>query len=192
MIRCFIAIRPPEEIIDALDEIQGDLRGANWTLPENLHLTLAFLGEQTRHTLDDLDLQLQRAATPGFSLTLSGVGHFGGRDPRLAYAAVTASEPLIRLQAKVAQAARAAEIALADRRYTPHITLARWGRREVAAERLQDWVEANGLFKAGPFPVTGFTLYQSELSRHGALYTPLAEYPLTAALGADLHHGLPS
>lgn len=179
MIRSFIAISLPEPVRDEIDLVQDDLRGAMWTPEENLHLTLVFLGEQTRRTLEDLDALLLKVTGSAFALELAGVGHFGGRDPRLAWVGVRESVELRRLQAKLETAARGAGVAVADRRYTPHVTVARWGRREVAEERLREWVARNSLFSCAPFEVTGFELVQSELSRHGAVYTPLARYELT-------------
>lgn len=180
MIRSFLALPLPASARDEIDLVQDDLRGAMWTPEENLHLTLVFLGEQTRRTLEDLDALLLKVAGPPFALELAGVGHFGGRDPRLAWVGVRESAELRRLQAKLENAARSAGVAVADRRFTPHVTVARWGRREVTEERLRDWVGRNSLFSCAPFEVDGFELVQSELSRHGAVYTPLARYPLTA------------
>lgn len=180
MIRSFLAIAIPEEVADAIDDVQSDLRGANWVPAENLHVTLAFLGDQDRRALEDLDAQLAALKSEPFELSLAGLGSFGGRDPRLAFAKVEESAPLRRLQAKVETAVRAAGIPLEGRRYTPHATVARWRRGEVRPEALRDYVEAHNLFRAGPFPVEAYHLYRSELSRYGPSYEIMASYPLAA------------
>lgn len=179
MIRAFVAIVPPEEVLDEIDAVQDDLRGANWVPSENLHLTLSFVGEQPRPTLEDLDAALTKVSATSFTLSLAGVAHFGGRDPRLAYVGVRDCPPLKRLQSKVETAARSAGIDIEDRRYTPHVTVARWGRREVSPDHLRAWVEENSLFEAAPFDVDAFELIRSELSRHGPIYSTMARYPLT-------------
>lgn len=176
--RSFLAVTPPEWAVDALLDLQEGLPGANWTPAENLHLTLVFLGDQHRRTLEDLDAALLGVDAAPFELTLSGLGAFGGRDPRLLYADVVESPPLRLLQAKVATAARRAEIALDGRRYAPHVTLARWGRGRVSAERLGAYLRAQSLFSAAPFEVSRFGLYRSELGRDQAHHELMAEYPL--------------
>lgn len=180
MIRSFLAIPLPSDMTDALDDIQTGLPGVNWAPEENLHLTLAFLGEQPRPLLEDLDAGLLRLAGAGFALTLRGVGAFGGAKPRLIYAGVAESEPLRRLQAKVATAVRGAGVDLAGRRYAPHVTLARFAPGRVRAEAVQAYLAAQAMFEAGPFDVSAFHLYRSDLGRDGARYETLARYPLTA------------
>lgn len=177
--RCFLALPIPEATAEAIDAIQEGLRGANWTLEENLHLTLVFLGDQDRRTLADLDSALQAVSAPPFAVTLQGVGAFGSaREKRLAFASVAENPALRHLQAKLENAARAAGIAVENRRYAPHVTLARWGRGEVADGALQEYIAANNLFRAEPFEADRFILYRSDLGRSGALYTPMAEYAL--------------
>lgn len=181
--RSFIAIALPDAVADAVDDIQTGLRGASWIDSETLHLTLAFLGEQDRRSLEDLDSQLIALDAPSFTLSLKGVGVFGApKEARLVYAGVAASPELRRLQAKVAQAARAASIPLEARRFAPHVTLARWSRGAApAAEALQAYLAAHNLFRSPTFTVESFTLYRSDLGRSGALHTPLAEYALKPA-----------
>ena len=177
--RCFIAIPMPETVVDAIDDIQTGLRGANWTTQDTLHLTLVFLGEQHRRSLEDLDSALVALDAPAFEMTLAGVAAFGGaKGARLVYAGVADCPPLRALQAKVEQATREADIPLEAKRFTPHVTLARWGRGAVTEEALGAWISANALFRSPSFPVDSYTLFRSELTRSGALHTPMAEYAL--------------
>ncbi len=177
MIRSFLAIAIPEEIADEIADIQEALPGAFWTSPENLHLTVSFLGEQPPRTLEDLDAALA-AAPPreNFSLTLAGVGTFGA-DARVAFAGVEAPDALLRLRASVERAARSLDIETDARKYAPHVTLARWRRREVSPDRLAAWIQANNLFRSGPFDADALTLFRSTLTRSGPVYEPMAEYP---------------
>ncbi|MEL6978631.1 MAG: RNA 2',3'-cyclic phosphodiesterase [Pseudomonadota bacterium] len=180
--RSFIAIPLPEDIADAAEDLQEGLRGANWTDAETMHLTLAFLGEQDRRSLEDLDSHLLGLDAPSFSLALEGVGIFGDpREARLVYAGVADAPLLRRLQSKVMGAAREAGLSLETRRFTPHVTLARWSRGAVPAEPLLAYLSAHNLFRSAVFDVTSFTLYRSDLGRSGAAHTPLAEYALRPA-----------
>jgi len=62
------------------------------------------------------------------------------------------------------------------RAFHPHVTLARWkGRR---SREVQAFLERQGGLSSPPFEVTGFTLFESHLSRHGAHYDEVATYPL--------------
>lgn len=181
MIRSFVAIALPDVVSDALEDLQEGLAGAHWTAPDNLHLTLAFLGEQPRRTLEDLDAALVALRCASFRLRLSGVDAFGKKDARVIFAGVAASPPLLSLQAKVASAARDAEIALDARRYAPHVTIARLSRGAVPPERLHAYLSAHNLFETEPFDVREITLFRSTLTRDGPIYEPLATYPLAAA-----------
>ncbi|MEO1292441.1 MAG: RNA 2',3'-cyclic phosphodiesterase [Pseudomonadota bacterium] len=178
MIRCFVALPLPDALTDAIDDIQTGLRGANWQPEENMHLTLAFLGDQDRHSLSDLDLCLAEIRAAPVDLHLRGVSHFGGRDPRLVFVGVDPNPTLMHLQNKVETAVRAAGIDLPGKRFVPHVTLARWGRGAVQAEALQAYVEANNLFQAKAAEIDAFALFRSDLNKHGARYTEMARYPL--------------
>lgn len=178
MIRSFLALAIPPEQSDLLMDLQDGPRAARWTDAEGFHLTLAFLGELDRPTLEDLDAGLLGVSEPRFSLTLSGTGVFGGERPRALYAGVADGAPVRRLSDKVTGVAEAAGVAVDRRRYTPHVTLARCKRGEVSAAAAEAWAAANALFKAPAFEVTRFTLYRSDLGRDGPVYEPMAAYPL--------------
>lgn len=180
MIRSFAAIAMPERIAEALDDLQEGLAGAHWTPAENLHLTLVFLGEQPPRALEDFDAALLGLRHPGFELRLSGVDAFGRKDARVVFAGVAPSPPLLALQAKVAVAARQADIAIESRKYAPHVTIARLARGAVRPDRLQAYLAARNLFETEPFAVEEVTLYRSTLTRDGPIYEQMAVYPLQA------------
>ena len=89
------------------------------------------------------------------------------------WARVRLGEPLAQLQRRVERACRRAGVATEKRAYHPHITLARLPR---SAGTLGDWLQVNGTLRAGPWEVTGFTLYESHLRTDGSLYRPLVDY----------------
>lgn len=181
--RAFLAIRIPEPTIDRLMDLQTDLRGAHWSPDENLHLTLVFLGVQTRRTLEDLDAELIALREPAFDVVLEGVGAFGGRDARLVYAGVRENPSLRHLQSKTATAARLAEIDIERRKYLPHVTVGRLGRGAVAPEALERWITSHALFEAAPFRAEAFGLFRSDLTPDGPRYELLADYPLKESGG---------
>src|SRR3546814_6833149 len=69
------------------------------------------------------------------------------------------------------------------RKYTPHVTLARL--KDAPSGRVQDFLAAHGGLRTEPFPVTGFTLYSSFLSRTGALYRAEAGFPFEGGEAPD-------
>jgi 2'-5' RNA ligase len=179
MIRAFVAIELDQQTRSALAVQQFMLPLPSKVSVENLHLTLAFLGEVPERQLEDAHEFFVAIRVGAFSLSFDGLGLFGGDRPRAAYAALAPSEPLMRLQRKVEGAARQAGIAVEGRRYLPHVTLGRFrppGLEEMM--RLERAVASAMGFRAGPMQVSEFVLYESTLARGGSRYDVLARYPL--------------
>lgn len=183
MIRAFVALPLPEPVRQQLNLLQFLLPLPRRVPPANLHLTLAFLGEVPTHFLEDAHHALDALRAPGFCLTLSGVGSFGGTAPRNIHAGLAPAPPLEHLQRKVETALRRTGLTLERRRFTPHVTLARLDPARLTPDdrlRLSQALAANAGFTAGPFPVEAFALYRSHLGREAPHYEELARYPLTA------------
>ena len=179
MIRLFVGLPFPETIRERLAGLCSGLPGARWVKPENLHLSLRFIGEVEEHLAEEIGRDLEAVRAPAFDVTLSGVGTFGqGRKARVLWVGVEPSEALAHLQAKVESAVVRAGIEPEGRRFSPHVTLARF-RQAPPGHKLGAFVQGNEPFRAGPIPITGFTLFQSFLGREGAHYEPLADYPLS-------------
>lgn len=65
-----------------------------------------------------------------------------------------------------------------QRRFSPHVTLARL--RRAPGNRVEQFVADHAGFQAAPITIDRFTLFSSYLSASGAIYTPEAEYPLVS------------
>src|SRR5512134_624706 len=94
-LRLFIAIALPDDIKARLAALQRELReglgrsSISWTRPENLHLTLRFLGDISSDRIDDLTAALAAAAASQapLNLTVAGLGCFpSSRRPRILWA----------------------------------------------------------------------------------------------------------
>ncbi len=178
MIRLFVALELPEDVRGSLARLCSGLPGARWVPPENLHLTLRFIGEVDQGFAEDIDAALGTVKTPAFDLFLEGVGHFGkGRAARTLWVGVGSSETLVRLQAKIETALLGAGVAPETRKFTPHVTLARL--KAPPRGKLESYLLAHDAFRTRPFAVTRFALFSSFLSSSGAIYTLEAAYPLT-------------
>ncbi len=177
-VRAFAALALPEAVRFDLMLVQQGLPVPRTVPPENLHLTLVFLGELPERVLEDADTAFRQVRAPGFELALRGLGLFGGARPRVVYAGAAEATLLHRLQAKVETAARSAGIELPARRFTPHVTLAHLPERLAGRDRLEQAVASRAGYRTPPFPVEDFRLYRSRLAAAGAAYEELARYPL--------------
>ncbi|WP_029010825.1 RNA 2',3'-cyclic phosphodiesterase [Azospirillum halopraeferens] len=177
MIRLFVALALPEDLRQRLAGLGGGVPGARWTEPENLHLTLRFIGDVPDDRLADIDAALAGVESPGFALVFDGVGVFGNaRNARILWAGVERSEALNHLQGKIESALVRGGEPRDERRFTPHVTLARL--KDAPRERIGRFIEERGLFRAGPVAFDRFTLFRSHLGRSGPVYEPLRDYTL--------------
>lgn len=176
MHRLFVAIRPPEGIRDTLIDAMDDSPDLRWVGDDQLHCTLRFIGEVDGPLADDIALALGQIRFPRFELTVAGAGIFDRRGGGALWAAVRPKEPIAALAAKVERACAAAGLEPERRAFHPHITLARWNRRSAAAA--QAFLQRNRALATPAFAVERFILYESRLSRHGAHYEAMAEFPL--------------
>lgn len=177
MIRLFVALDLPESVRDRLAGMAGGVPNARWVPPENMHLTLRFIGEVENGLAQDIDTALTKLRAPGFDIELDGVGFFGKASAaRVLWAGVRRSEPLLRLQSKVETALWDAGVAAEERKFAPHVTIARM--RRAPADRVQNFVADHAAFLSGPIPVDHITLYSSFRSDSGPVYRAEAEYPL--------------
>lgn len=153
----FVAVVPPAGVVEHLDEFWSVRRESaaeaaawRWTLPEQWHLTLAFLAEVPDRAYDDLVERLARAAAKRRPMTahLTGAGAFpdAGRAKVLwAGCAVEDAEELRRLATGCRAAASRAGIDVGGDRFRPHLTLAR-SRHPQEATR---WLRVGETY-AGP------------------------------------------
>jgi len=176
MHRLFIAIRPLEAIRDSLVDAMADSPELRWVGDEQLHLTLRFIGEVERPLADDIALALSRIRAERFELRVAGVGIFEQRSGGALWAGVEPKPPVAALAAKVERACVNAGLEPERRAFHPHITLARFKRDSARAARA--FLERNRALASPPFAVDRFILYESRLSRHGAHYEEIADYPL--------------
>jgi 2'-5' RNA ligase len=176
MHRLFAAIRPPQPILDLLIDAMDDSPEFRWQDEEQLHLTLRFVGEVERPVANDLADALSTIRAASFDVRLSGVGRFEQRNSGALWAGVEPKAPVAALAVKVERACIGVGLQPERRAFHPHITLARWkGRR---GQEVASFLERKGRLTSEPFTVDRFILFESRLSRHGAHYEEIAEYPL--------------
>ncbi|MSU88944.1 RNA 2',3'-cyclic phosphodiesterase [Rhodobacteraceae bacterium 2CG4] len=182
--RSFVAIPLPGHVREALAGVQAEAPLGRAVDEDNLHLTLAFLGEVRPDALAEAARALDdgvRAAP--FEMRLRGLDCFGGRNPRVLHAPAQSDPPLLHLHERVRGALRTAGLELPRRRFRPHVTLLRFGHRLQADEQAALARYIAGLAAAVDFriAVAGFGLYRSTLTPGGPRYTELASFALTEA-----------
>ncbi len=175
-------------LVQRLRHLRQACPGLKWVDPENLHLTLTFLGELDQDQLSAAILAATAAAASSapFRLNLSGLGIFGpSQMPRVIWAGVNGDlSALRRLQSNLVHEQDARNLPGNDIRFSPHLTLARLKQRLPEPER-QHLLEA----LAQPFPprrnptlwVEQIAVMKSQLTSAAARYTRLAACPLLGA-----------
>lgn len=167
MPRLFIAINLNDEMKDSLMDIQDTMRSygvrGRDTVPENMHLTLAFIGDY-----DDPDLVkdvISGIEIRPFDISIRGVGAF--RD--LWWAGIDGSAPLMAVSRRLRRALSDAGIPFDRKKFSPHITIIRRAEgslSDVPSEELEESFGAS-------MTVDHISLMRSDRGRHGMIYTEL-------------------
>ena len=176
MHRLFLAIRPPDQIIDLLLDTMEGLPELRWQNDEQLHLTLRFIGEVERPLAEDLAAALSALRFEPFEIRIAGVGRFDHHKRGALWAGVEPRAPLAALAAKVERICVSVGLPPERRAFHPHITLARWNRGGGAS--LDPFLSRYAALRSDDFTVDTVTLYESRLGREGAHYEAVATYPI--------------
>jgi 2'-5' RNA ligase len=174
--RLFVATALPDAIAEGVAQIQSGVPGARWQTREQLHLTLRFIGEVDGHDAAAIDDALQSISAAKFSIALKGVGEFGGKSPRALWAGVAPHEQVMAVARKVENALQRIGLDAEQRKFAPHVTLARL--KATPRGRVMDYLFDHALFASAPFEVDEFILYSSQLSSGGSIYVAERTYPL--------------
>ena len=127
--RIFLAINFGKEALKQLvvlrDKLQDSSKGGNFTLNENLHLTLAFIGECNEEQVASVKAAMDSTNFEPFDLTIGHIGRFKRADGDILWVGIGESKPLMSLQRNLTEKLIAMGFALDKRPYSPHITLGR-------------------------------------------------------------------
>ena len=169
MIRLFFGLELPGELRMRIAAISTGIDRARWVAPENLHITLRFVGEVEEPAMEYIAGEAAAIRFEPFPVTLSGAGHFerGGRVSAV-WLGVESTPALAGLRDRIEAAAVRAGQPPEGRKFRPHVTVARFNRGRPGEVR--HWLAANSLFRAVPFTVARFALFSSMLGRSGPNY----------------------
>jgi 2'-5' RNA ligase len=185
--RLFTGIAVARDVRDNLERVLTELRPLaplKWSPVENLHITSKFIGQWPEERLAELESALDEVICPtDFDVAIAGFGYFPNpHHPRAFFAGVEAGPGLAELAHAIEEALRPLGVAKEHRPYSPHLTLARIKNEDI--RKLREHIAKMTNFDFGTFQVSEFHLYLSKTGPNGSIYTPLATYPLLAAVRA--------
>lgn len=186
--RVFIAIDIDEQVRKALSKLQNEMRGkvdirksdAKWVNPDVMHLTLKFLGEiKDEQVVDVCNITKEVARRhKNFELEVEKVGYFGGRSARVLWVGTGQNcENLLQLQSDLEQALASAGWPRETRKFAGHLTLCRV-RNSKAGVKLAQMTDEYKDLKLGTVSADSISVYQSQLTPKGPVYTVLGNYQL--------------
>ena len=158
------------------------MRGVRWLEPEQMHLTLSFLGNVQEEVAEKLKAKLAGIEWKAFFLPLAGFGAFPSKGrPNVIWIGVGRGHPhLFQLHKRVQEAALAAGLEPDLRSFHPHVTVARC--RDVSPEAIRPFLKAQASFDAGMIHVESFCLNASELTSTGSVYSRELVVPCSGGL----------
>ena len=182
--RLFLAIELPDDVrshlLVARQRLEIGLPKIAYTKPQNLHLTLKFLGEVEPKRVDAITESLSKISTQRMELQASGIDCFPARGAvRIVTAAMTGTLPPLRaLVDGIEQRCKFLGFEKEQRAYKPHVTLAR-ARPVLSAKFRQLASDATVDLWPGPTFAPGeFVLMDSQLSPEGSTYSAVARFPI--------------
>ena len=183
--RTFIAIEIPSEVKSALAALQDDLRRAgadvSWTRPENIHLTLRFLGEVDERRIGEVERVCVDSAAEfrPFTLRLNDTDVFpNARQPRVLWPGLAGEiEKAVEMRKRLNDGLALIGFELEEKDFHPHLTIGRVKSNKNARELLA--LASARQVPALSFVVTEIVLMKSELHPAGARYTPIAKVSMS-------------
>lgn len=184
--RLFVALEIPAAVRENLAALLKKLRELSWqphwVRPENLHVTLKFIGEVAPEKLGAIRSALDsvRSNSP-VMLEFRGLGFFPNeKRPRVFWAGMDGSPNLKILAADLDSATKKLGIPRAERPFSPHLTLARFQPAGLP-EKLRSVIQENLTHEFGALQTSQFHLIESKLKPSGAEYTTLESFTFAGA-----------
>lgn len=178
-IRTFIAI--PIKVEEKLYNVWGNLRKqfdgkqVKWVNPDVLHLTLFFLGETPRNSIEKIQnaLAIEVKTFSPFNINLKGLGYFGQKtNPKVIWVGIEKNEALEELHRITNEVVSTFGFTPDERGFNPHITLGR-PKHLASPSALIDFLKSTSEIMFQQSNANDIIHYKSELTTTGAVYTNL-------------------
>lgn len=177
--RLFIAIELPTEVrhrlAAACAPFQSLAENATWTRSDQLHLTLAFIGDAAPTFLPHLENTLDSAcaAVPAFACRATGFGFFGSRrNPTVLWAGVEPADRLEEIHEHLWHALEPLGYEKPSSRFHAHLTLARC-RERSKNKAVLDAMDETDATDFGAWTPPSITLFESRQKQRGVEYRPV-------------------
>lgn len=179
--RLFAALELNSKVIANLTDLVHRLRPispVSWIHPENMHVTLKYIGEWNEHRLDDLIQALNGVRTRiAVNVPLAGLGYFPSiRNPRVFWVGAENTPPLRQLASAVDAALAPLGVTPEVRPYVPHLTLGRMQAGRDLTE-MHEAIEELPTRDFGSIAPDRFALFESTSTQQGAIYRKVQEFP---------------
>ncbi len=182
--RSFIAIELDKTVKSALADLQKKLKknmaGIKWVNPENIHLTLKFLGDIKEESTEQITTTMEKISSHynSFNVEIKGLGLFPNmRSPRVLWAGINNTDILEPFQNEIDHGMEPIGFKRESRKFSPHLTLGRFkvlsGKKEI-----QQAVQHHENDSFGVVHVRSLLLMKSELHPEGAKHTKIREISL--------------
>lgn len=182
MIRLFIALEIPDEIISAVllerDKSLGSENNIRWEKKDKLHITLKFLGDTEESLVADLSLGLEKIVNRNRPIEIS-VNKFGvfrrGGEPKILWVGMNENNQLSKIVDEIEESFCKFGYPKEERKFKPHVTLLRFRGYEDSDRilKLLDVKLPNLSFNADKI-----SLIKSELKQTGSVYTTIKSFKL--------------
>jgi 2'-5' RNA ligase len=192
MLRSFIAVKISQEIQSAIARSIAPLQKSlpkplvRWVAPDNVHLTIKFLGDVSPANLDQLAEALKTEVRNHeiFTIPVGGLGAFPtSRRARVIWIGLEAPGALNSLMRGVEAVAARLGYASEDRPFSPHLTIGRVGQNASTADlhRICAGLEGMSIGAFGTVLVDAVHIFKSDLLPGGSVYTRLYYLPMKSA-----------
>jgi len=182
--RCFLAVELPESVRERLrslqDRLQSVIRGVRWGRPDQIHLTIKFLGDVPDARLSAVCrvAELVASACPQCDITVGGTGCFPPRGPvRIIWAGlVDPPQTLFDCQRRCERDFMPLGYPPEERRFHPHLTLGRVNASPFPGD-VRGAVGREAGFSCETFTARELVVFESILSSAGPTYTAICRVP---------------
>jgi 2'-5' RNA ligase len=187
-IRSFLAFELPPEIKTQIRQVSEELKKSKidirWVKPENIHLTIVFLGDVREGDISAIAREIEQVCYGfhPFEICLKGLGLFPDRRrPRVLWAGYDGDiERMASLKDVLHERLMPFEIKEERREFKPHLTLGRFRNPGRGNTQLDEIMIRHGSLSSPSFHARELVLFKSELKPHGPEYTRLESWAMSA------------
>ncbi len=175
--RAFIAIEIDEAVKEKLAEVSNRIKYAcaKAVPPHQVHITMAFLGGIDDESIEEIGMLLSAMRRSQFNISLTGLGVFSAKSPKVIFAKVLGGQEELGLMASyINDGIRALGMKIDERKFSAHVTIARVrGPGAADMDHISRFVAAHSGDQFGSFVCGGIKLKGSLLTPNGPVYRDL-------------------